>query len=88
MDDKLYNKKLEEKHLAEEAKCIRCGECCGASTDPCQNLSKDAFGHYFCVAYDSRLGPQKTISGKVFNCVEIKDVLRKAKPYPGCGYVK
>ena len=57
--------------------CIRCGNCCGAQDDPCIHLIKQPDGKYYCDIYASRKGLQKTLSGKLFNCVSIRDILHK-----------
>jgi len=60
-----------------EAVCVRCGACCGAfDGDACLHLKKDSLGKYYCDTYETRLGPQVTVTGKSFECVPIKDVLR------------
>ena len=69
-----------------EALCRQCGKCCGLETDPCANLKKDESGRYYCAVYESRLGRQVTVSGRVFTCVEIREVVRKGLPNEGCGY--
>lgn len=70
-------KRLKEREESYEAVCVRCGACCGAyDGDPCARLRKDATGAFFCDDYDNRLGPQKTVGGKRFNCVYVKDIMR------------
>lgn len=87
MDGVNYIKKQEEDFSQHEALCRRCGFCCGAEAgEPCINLKKDTAGRYFCAAYDNRLGPQTTVSGKNFTCVPIREVLSYAPPHDGCGY--
>jgi len=77
--------KLKEEEF--ESRCKRCGACCGAHDgDSCVHLKNGKNGGYYCEVYDSRLGIQKTISGKSFECVSIKEILRKAYPREGCGY--
>lgn len=81
-----YLQKLEEEFEKYEALCKRCGACCGAhSDDPCVNLKKDGESKYRCEVYYNRIGMQKTISGKNFSCVPIRD-LRPNLPFPGCAY--
>ncbi|OIO37122.1 MAG: hypothetical protein AUJ75_04770 [Candidatus Omnitrophica bacterium CG1_02_49_10] len=71
-----------------DAFCIRCGACCGSEDgDPCLNLVKDANGGYHCKVYVNRLGAQKTISGKSFDCVPISENLKKGVRYHNCGYL-
>lgn len=79
--------KLKEEEF--EKRCRRCGACCGAyDGDRCIHLNAGADSRYYCDAYDRRLGLQKTVSGKSFECVSIKEILRKAYPREGCGYEK
>ena len=90
MSKKLYLKKQEEQLKDYEDRCKRCGACCGANdADPCANLSKDNLGKYYCLVYENRLGQQRTISGKAFNCVLIRENLKKFNFLnPGCAYNK
>jgi len=60
----------------------------GASTDPCVNLVPDGPGRYKCSIYDRRLGPQRTVSGKSFTCVPIRENYKLGIPYSGCGYAR
>ncbi len=73
-----------------EAKCGRCGACCGAfDGDPCEHLRQDDAKKYFCSIYDHRFGTHKTVSGKTINCVPIRQILHNS--WPGdfcCGYKK
>jgi hypothetical protein len=74
-----------------EAKCTRCGACCGSLEDPCENLRKDKTNKYYCAVYDKRFGLWHTISGKEINCVPIREKLTKGHSWPGdehCGYKK
>jgi len=81
-----YLQKLKEEEARYEAKCRRCGACCGAyDGDPCVHLKKDEAGKYYCPVYDHRIGMQKTVSGKNFACVPIRD-LRPNLPFKGCAY--
>lgn len=89
METKLYLKKQEELSSRYESLCLRCGACCGVSDgDPCANLQNDGLSRYYCLAYESRLGAQKTVSGKLFTCVPIRDVLKYDSPYIECAYAK
>ncbi|MDP3790034.1 MAG: hypothetical protein Q8R48_06510 [Candidatus Omnitrophota bacterium] len=82
-----YLRKQEEQFREYEGRCLRCGECCGVNgTDPCANLIKQSDGKYYCSVYENRLGPQKTVSGNVFNCVTIRDVVRFGVSYRSCPY--
>ena len=66
----LNNELVREKEW--EARCARCGACCGALEDPCENLRRSPEGKYFCSVYDRRFGTWHTISGKELNCVPIR----------------
>ncbi|OGX27821.1 MAG: hypothetical protein A2787_05180 [Omnitrophica WOR_2 bacterium RIFCSPHIGHO2_01_FULL_48_9] len=73
-----------------EARCTRCGACCGiAEGDPCEHLAVSPEGKYACRIYENRFGLHKTLSGRVFRCVPIRDILHQS--WPGdecCGYKK
>jgi uncharacterized cysteine cluster protein YcgN (CxxCxxCC family) len=87
MDDRAYIETQDKAAAEYESLCRRCGTCCGAQGgDPCANLKEDAAGNYRCVNYGVRLGVQKTVSGRQFTCVPIRDVLKFGIPYDGCGY--
>lgn len=87
MDDVISYAESQRKSSEEyEALCKQCGKCCGLETDPCANLKKTDSGSYYCAVYESRLGRQVTVSGRVFTCVEIREVVRKGLPNEGCGY--
>lgn len=89
MDDLPYFRKLEYQNEAYEALCKRCGECCGASTsDPCANLAKLENGTYDCRIYETRYGPQQSVSGNIFACVNIREVISAGAGYPNCPYCK
>ena len=87
-DDKFEYRRHQAKQEQEwEARCHRCGACCGAQDDPCRNLIPLGEGRYRCSDYANRLGMQKTISGESFRCVPIRNILKKR--WPGderCGY--
>ena len=88
MEDILYQAKQKEMQEEFEAKCRRCGACCGVyDRDPCLNLSQDKTGKYYCRSYANRLGRQTTVSGRVFTCVPIRDLLKFDLPYRDCGYI-
>ncbi|MDD2703265.1 MAG: hypothetical protein PHC33_04605 [Candidatus Omnitrophica bacterium] len=77
MDELVYQRKQQESAEEYESRCRRCGACCGAyDGDPCINLEKAADNRYFCKVYNTRLGLQKTISGKSFTCVLIRENLK------------
>jgi hypothetical protein len=88
MDELVYQQKQREHAKEYESFCRRCGACCGAyDGDPCANLEKAADSRYFCKVYNARLGPQKTVSGKSFTCVLIRENLKKSPlPFPRCPY--
>lgn len=83
-----YQEWQRNQHDAWEAKCGRCGACCGAfDGDPCEHLRKEAAKGYYCSIYENRFGPHKTVSGKDINCVPIRKILHSK--WPGdecCGY--
>lgn len=83
-----YEEHLHAKGEEFESICIRCGRCCGLEEDPCNNLIKNPDGTYFCTEYSSRLGPQKTISNKPFNCVSIRDRIKNGSLPIKCAYKK
>lgn len=71
-----YENYLKDKEEAHEALCKRCGACCGSNeADPCARLLKDGNGKYYCSVYESRLGSQRTVSGREFNCVPLRKIL-------------
>lgn len=87
MDSKKYLKYTSLKESEFEAVCKKCGQCCGALDDPCRNLVKlPGGGTYFCRDYMNRLGPQKTVSGKEFNCVSIRTHIGQGTLRAGCAY--
>lgn len=90
MDSALYLAGQERMFKDYESLCRRCGACCGlADGDPCIHLSKDKVGRYFCDIYERRLGEQETVSGKKFNCIDIREIKSKFDlPQPDCGYHK
>jgi len=82
-----YEEKLREQQERYEAICRKCGACCGAlDSDPCSNLVANPNGTYECRVYENRLGPQVTVSGKKFNCVPIRDLLKRDYSYSQCPY--
>jgi len=84
----LYETYKKEQFLRFEGVCKRCGECCGSQDgDPCMNLGKDAHDKYYCIVYDDRLGPQRTKSGKIFNCVLIRNLKAQGYLRLNCAYV-
>jgi uncharacterized cysteine cluster protein YcgN (CxxCxxCC family) len=81
---RLKQVKAEEEY---EALCKRCGTCCGAfDGDPCEELRQDSHGKYFCSVYEKRIGMHRTISGKQFACVPIRDLMPNLS-FKGCAYL-
>ncbi len=86
-----YNEWMLSKNSQWEAKCTRCGACCGSLEDPCENLRKSEAGQYFCTVYERRFGRWRTVSGKEINCLPIREKLAQGYSWPGdehCGYKK
>lgn len=86
MDDIAYADSQRRSSAEYESLCKQCGKCCGLETDPCVNLKKGASGRYYCAVYEFRLGRQVTVSGRIFTCVQIREVVKKGLPNEGCGY--
>jgi hypothetical protein len=89
MDDEARYRLLQEKQAVDwEARCTRCGACCGVfERDPCENLEKSSDGKYSCRIYTTRFGLRKSISGRIFECVPLRQILHTS--WPGkhqCGY--
>jgi hypothetical protein len=83
-----YIHRQEEESREYEARCLRCGACCGSlDGDPCTCLRREENGKYFCSVYDYRIGMHKTVSGKQFACVPIRD-LQPNLPFKGCVYFR
>jgi hypothetical protein len=83
-----YSNQLEEKHREHENICVSCGECCGSLDDPCHNLEKKSDGTYSCKDYENRLGPQITVGGNKFTCVEIREHIAHQSLRNSCTYRK
>ena len=81
-----YSENLRDLESRFESVCKRCGLCCGADSDPCCNLVKLEDGTHFCDDYENRLGPQKTVSGKTFNCVSIREHITNDTLRIECAY--
>lgn len=88
--DLIYETYQKQQFQRFEDVCRRCGECCGSEDgDPCVNLAKDkATEKYYCKIYENRLGPQRTASGKIFNCVLINAFIKWNDLRPNCAYNK
>ena len=88
MDTERYIDYQNEQFEKFEALCKRCGKCCGAEDeDPCARLVKDSQqGNYFCNVYQSRLGPQNTVSGNPFTCIPIQAHIQNRTLREGCAY--
>ena len=85
-----YQRAQDEELQKWEAKCGRCGACCGAyDGDPCEHLRQSSDKKYFCSIYEHRFGEHETISGKIIKCVPIRTIVNSS--WPGdhcCGYKK
>ncbi len=86
MDSKTYDRYLKEKDEMFEVICRCCGDCCGANDDPCRNLVRLDDGTFVCEDYENRLGSQKTVSGKEFNCVFIREHIVNNSLRENCAY--
>jgi len=87
MDSEKYIKCASEQEDKFELICRRCGECCGALDDPCVNLVKaETSNRWFCKEYNNRFKRQKTVSGKSFTCVSIREHIRNGTLRPNCAY--
>ncbi|MBD3379182.1 MAG: hypothetical protein GF408_01825 [Candidatus Omnitrophica bacterium] len=86
MDDRRYEMYSRRQKKEFEDICSRCGECCGAKDDPCVSLAMTKDGKYCCRDYKNRLGPRKTVSGKSFTCVTIREHINSGTLRPGCAY--
>lgn len=84
-----YQNWLSSKERETESLCLNCGACCGAFEDPCEHLVMTLEGKSHCRVYATRFGPQRTVSGKEFNCILIRQ--KMGTSWPGdeyCGYKK
>ncbi|MDD5504069.1 MAG: hypothetical protein PHV77_02000 [Candidatus Omnitrophica bacterium] len=88
MDTDNYAAYLELKEKEHESLCLRCGRCCGIPDDPCAHLEKIGESVYACNTYANRLGRRKTISGKEFTCVHIKELIKKDALPENCAYLE
>ncbi len=89
-DDLVYYG-MQERQLKEwEMACLRCGACCGvAEGDPCEHLIKTSDNKYSCSIYENRFGLRKTVKGRIFRCVPIRDILHESWAGDACcGYKK
>ena len=87
MDCVTYQDYQREQFEEYEGVCKRCGLCCGALNDPCVHLAKEeGSGRYYCLIYEKRLGMHKTVSGKDFHCVTIRENMRMGALDPHCAY--
>ena len=79
MMNEAYNKYQEIKEKEQERLCKKCGACCGIfDKDPCIHLSRIKDKEYVCGIYEERLGLRKSISGREFFCVPIRNILHKS----------
>ena len=84
-----YDAWMTVKMGAWEARCTRCGACCGALDDHCENLRKDPGDKFYCTVFDRRFGQWHTLSGQEFTCVPIRQKIARGESWPGderCGY--
>ena len=85
--EKKYPEALEALAKDFEERCVRCGKCCGSEDgDPCAELVKNPDGTFSCRVYPDRLGPRRTVSGGIFTCVGIKELVRMGALRIGCAY--
>jgi len=90
-DNRQYLEEQEAKEREFESLCKRCGAGGGVKDgDPCENLALEPDGlHYFCRIYADRLGLRRTVSGREFTCVPLRQILHKTwLGRPECAYVK
>jgi len=88
METAAYYSYLAARELEYEKACGRCGSCCGAYNDPCSMLIQLPDKTCHCKDYENHLGQQYTVSNRTFNCVAIKDLIKKDAAPPGCVYTK
>jgi len=88
IDDHSYDQYWKACETQYEKRCRGCGAYCGAEDgDPCIHLYFDSVRKRFlCNTYENRLGKQKTVSGRVFTCVLIRDVRASGGLRPACAY--
>lgn len=88
-DTKRYETYQKERENWYESLCKRCGKCCGAGgQDPCKNLLEFGDGTYKCKVYPNGPGEQETVTGKKFNCVPIREVIKYRDTLLDCAYRK
>ena len=75
-----YQNWLSLREHQSESLCRHCGACCGAEEDPCEHLHISPEGKSSCKVYATRLGPQKTLSGRMFNCISIRHKMGESWP--------
>ncbi len=86
-DQQRYDTWLATRQEDWEARCRHCGACCGAFEDPCVHLVMTPEGHSRCLVYPARLGPHKTVGGRPFTCVHVRQKLGTSWPGDArCGY--
>ncbi|MFH1594586.1 MAG: hypothetical protein ABID09_07825 [Candidatus Omnitrophota bacterium] len=87
MDRSRYEEHLRKEQDRNEGLCKRCGECCGSlDGDPCVNLALGEDSKYYCVTYEDRLGPRRTVGGNIFNCVPINEIATRSLCRVNCSY--
>ena len=83
-----YNEWMTVKAREWEERCVRCGACCGAWDDPCENLRRDPAAGSYCTVYERRFGKWSTVSGKEFTCVPIREKIAQGHSWPGDEYCR
>jgi len=80
-DEAKYHQWQDQKLEEWEELCQSCGACCGVfDKDPCEHLREVNIGRYVCRIYENRFGLHKTLSGRSFKCVPIREILHKSWP--------
>lgn len=89
-DSSRYLELQEQQAKAWEEACVGCGACCGTvDGDPCEFLTEQRKGKYFCRIYKNRFGLHRTLGGREFQCVPLRQILHKTWPGDGnCAYKK
>ncbi len=90
MDSLKYEICQREQFEKFESICKRCGKCCGSQDgDWCVHLTQNpATGEYYCKVYENRIGFKKTVNGKGFYCIPIRDIVEHGCIRPDCAYNK
>jgi len=88
MSEKALNDYLQKKESGFEQICRRCGACCGIDNDPCEKLIRSNSASYHCRDYENRIGLQRTINGKEFHCIQIRELLHNQGVPANCAYLR